>query len=376
MTKSLGIGSTTGHRLLPGRVLTITLRDGTTIYRLSETQVPIVIGGNTYDPMGSLMTLAAIRLTGDGSIPSTQIDAAVIDTGIFTPQAIDLNKFENAIVKLYVVARTTPPTWTAAAGWHSTAASLGNPYFVGNIAKTTKSYPQSYSMEVRGQLAKGKGIVMQHFGSMCRTDLGSILCKVPIYPPGFGGTSTILLSVGRSTHYNLGQALRYNTTGGSTPDAFAEVYFEVTTAGTTSSVQPSMDTTVDNTTTDGTLVVTARNSWTRWGQVTSITDSGHGIVINRDPDPRAVDNWFNQGLIFFVSGLLNGQAEVIADWDQAGLKLTTFMNMTDKLVVGDYIEFSRGCDLKKATCVDPFNNAKNFRGEDDWLGSDATIGGG
>ena len=374
MTKSLGIGSTTGHRLLPGRVLTMTLRDGT-VYRLSETQLPIVIGGNTFDPMGSLITLDAIRLTGDGTVPSTQITAAIMSSGIFTQSRIDLNKFEDAEVKIYVVARTIP-TWNAVSGWRSTAASFGTPYFVGNVAKTTKSYPQDYAMEVRGKLAKGKGVVMEHFGPTCRTDLGSNRCKVPIYPPGFGGTSTVLLSVQRSTAYALGQALRYNTTGGSTPAAFAEVYFEVTTAGTTSSVQPAMDTTIGNTTTDGTVVVTARDSWTRWGQVTSITDSGHGIVINRDPDPRAVDNWFNEGLIFFVSGLLNGQAEVIADWDQAGRKLTTFMNMTGKLVVGDYIEFSRGCDLKKATCVNPFNNAKNFRGENDWLGTDATIGGG
>jgi hypothetical protein len=150
--------------------------------------------------------------------------------------------------------------------------------------------------------------------------------------------------------------VRVNVTGGTTPPAFAERAFEVTTAGTTAGSQPSYNTTIGATTTDGSCVLTARDAWTRYGQVTSIVDDGHGIVIDRDPDARAVDHWFAEGLIYFRSGYLFGQSEVIATWDQSDRKLTTYMNMGDgRLAAGDWIEFNRGCDLRKVTCDQVFH---------------------
>lgn len=349
--KSLHI-SLTSFRLRPARLLTITRTDGT-IYRLAESQLPVTIGGNTWTPLGGLVTLAAIKHTIDGSVPSTQITAALKTGGPFDSVDIDRGMFKQALVQIYPVDRDDPV--------------IADPYFTGHIGQTTYGASQHCAFEVRGATAKAKGNMMEHFQAMCRTDLGSTLCKMPIWP--IGGTH--YTTIARSTGYPLGHFVRVNVTGGTTPAAFAERVFEVTTAGITAASQPSYDITIGNPTTDGSCVLTARDAWTRYGQVVSIVDSGHGIVIDRDPDARAVDGWFAQGLIYFRSGYLFGQAEVIANWNKAAKKLTTFMNMGNgALAVGDYIEFNRGCDLRKITCDLVFHNSKNRRSEDDFLGVD------
>jgi hypothetical protein len=334
----------------PERLITITRGDGI-VYRLAEGQLPITIGGNTWMP--DVVTIQAIKHTIDGSVPSTAIEAVLKTGGPFDSVDVDRGMFKNALVQIYVVDRGSP--------------ALADAYFTGRIGDTTYGSPQSLTFTVRGATAKAKGNMMEHFQAMCRTDLGSTLCKVPIWP--VGGTHYTMIA--RSTPYPLGHFVRVNVDGGSTPASFAERVFEVATAGTTASSQPSYNTTIGATTTDGSCVLTARDSFTRYGQVVSITDQGHGIVINRDPDPRAVDGWFQQGLIYFRSGYLFGQAEVIANWNQAAKKLTTFMNMGNgALVAGDWIEFNRGCDLRKVTCDQVFHNSKNRRSEDDFLGVD------
>jgi hypothetical protein len=349
--KSLHI-TLTAFAPLPRRLLTITRGDGT-VYRFAESQLPITIGGNTWTPLGGLVTLSAIKHTIDGSVPSTQIDAVLKSGGPFDPIDIDRKMFANALVQVYPVDRDTPV--------------IEDAYFTGRIGQTTYGASQFCRFEVRGATAKAKGNMMEHYQAMCRTDLGSTLCKVPIWP--IGGTH--YTTIARSTPYPLGHFVRVNVTGGTTPAAFAERAFEVTTAGTTAASQPSYNTTIGATTTDGSCVLTARDSWTRYGQVTSIVDDGHGIIIDRDPDARAVDGWFAEGLIYFRSGYLFGQSEVIATWHQTARKLTTYMNMGDgRLAAGDWIEFNRGCDLRKVTCDTVFHNSKNRRSEDDILGTD------
>ena len=349
--KSLHI-SLTAFLLAPARLLTITRADGT-VYRFAESQLPITIGGNTWTPLGGLVTLSAMKHTIDGSVPSTDIDVAMKSGGPFDSVDIERKMFANALVQIHVVDRDDPV--------------IADAYFTGRIGQTTYGAPQYCKFSVRGATAKAKGNMMQHFQAMCRTDLGSTLCKVPIWPVG----GTHFTTIARSTPYPLGHFVRVNVTGGTTPAAFAERAFEVTGEGTTAASQPSYDITIGNSTTDGSCVLTARDSWTRYGQVVDIVDDGHGIIIDRDPDARAVDGWFAQGLIYFRSGYLFGQAEVIANWDQSDKKLTTFMNMGNgALAVGDYIEFNRGCDLRKVTCDQVFHNSKNRRSEDDFLGVD------
>lgn len=334
--------------LSPCRLLTITRRDGT-VYRIAEAQSEVVISPNTWLPIGS-GKISNVRHTLGGGVPSVSVTFGMSAAGPFKPVDVDAGKFKDAKIQIHLCDRTSP------------AASL---YFTGYIGRTKFGWPQTVTFETRGQMARGKGGMMQHFQTMCRTDLGSVLCKIPIRPS----------DVVRSTAYALGAAVRKRTlspvTG--TPQDYQNGYFEITTAGTSSSSDVAYDPTVGATTTDGTMVVTARNAWLRYAQIASITDGGHGIVLDRDPDARAVDGWFNEGHVYFCSGYSDTEAEPIANWDQSDRKVTLYRDMTGLIAVNDWIELHRGCDKRKVTCNTVFANAKNFRGEEDFLGSDVVI---
>ena len=91
----------------------------------------------------------------------------------------------------------------------------------------------------------------------CRADVGDSRCKIPINPP----------LVSRDTAYSEGDFVKVitgitDTNGASSAHGLYEnIIYEVTTAGTTASVQPTYDTTLDQDTTDGTAVLTAYEAW-------------------------------------------------------------------------------------------------------------------
>lgn len=336
--------------LTPARLIKITRPDGT-IYRIAEAQNAIVVGEGTYLPIGRTM-LHNIRQTLGGGVPSTKLVAAMHADGPFVPADVDNGKFKNAKVQIWYTDRLAP---------------LASPYFTGYIGRTTYSWPQAVEFEIRGLLARGKGSMMEHFGPMCRTDLGSIArCKAPIRPP----------DVARGTAYVAGQFVRARPSGSTTPDGYADRVYECTTAGTThATVQPSYDTTIGNTTTDGTAVFTARNAFLRWGRIAGVTDSGHGLILNRNPDARATTSvWFAEGHIYFVSGYSNTEAEPIAAWSLGDLKITVYRDMTGLVAVDDWVELHRGCDKTSETCTDVFANKVNFRGEPAIQGADVATG--
>ena len=88
-----------------------------------------------------------------------------------------------------------------------------------------------------------------------------------------------------------------------TPDR-TELYqnrvYRCTTAGTTDLNQPSYDTTIGNTTTDGSAVFTAENAFMRSAQVVSVTDNRtFSISVS---ESRAVDDWFKYGAVLWDTG--------------------------------------------------------------------------
>lgn len=329
----------------PVRLFTVTRRDGI-IVRIAEAQTAVTIAPHTWSPIGRTR-LGNIRQTLGGSVPSTTLKAALQSGGPFDPADVNNGKFRDAKLQVYPVDRSAP------------AISL--PYFTGWIGQHTFGFPQTADFEIRGHMARGKGSMMQHFQTMCRTDLGSVLCKIPILPA----------DVARNTVYAVGAFMRVRPAGSTTPDGYGDRFFECTTAGTThATVQPVYDYTIGNPTTDGAAVFTARDAWTRYAQISSITDGGHGIVLNRDPDARGVDGWFVHGYVRFCSGYSSAdEGEEIASWDQSDRKLMVWRKMTNLIAVNDWVELHRGCDKTKATCLGVFANRKNFRGEDDIPGT-------
>jgi hypothetical protein len=144
-----------------------------------------------------------------------------------------------------------------------------------------------------------------------------------------------------------------------------EVYenriYEVTTAGTTAASVPAYTTTIDATTTDGTAVVTARDSFTRHADIIDVTDtSNFEITVS---EARAVDGWFDGGALIVEDGPNAGTVREIKNWTQTGGIVSLFLAEPFTFYPGQKVRVYPGCDKRLATCSGTFSNVINFRGE-------------
>lgn len=156
-------------------------------------------------------------------------------------------------------------------------------------------------------------------------------------------------------------------------DDYENRIYECTTAGTTASFAPTYDTTVGNTTTDGTVVFTAREAWQRHATVDTVTDRKIlTLSVTGWDETRDVDDWFNGGALAFEDGDNTGKVIEIRDWVQTGRSLTLFLPTPFDIAPGTAVRLYPGCDKRSATCIAKFvlgsvifanGNIKNFRGE-------------
>lgn len=146
----------------PARLCVITRTDGT-IYRITESDVPIVVGADTFSVVAGLQ-ISAVKHTSNGEMPSCQIVATHARGGLFDTQDIDAGLFDAAGVQIYVVDRK-----------HLTRKGL---HFTGSFADITYSRGNTVQFDVKGPAVGAKILMTQKRAPMCRTDLFSVLCGV------------------------------------------------------------------------------------------------------------------------------------------------------------------------------------------------------
>lgn len=94
------------------------------------------------------------------------------------------------------------------------------------------------------------------------------------------------------------------------------------------------------------------------------------------PTTAAPAGWFNDGILTFTSGKLNGRVFEIKNWD--GATLIFFLALVPAPAAGDTFTIEPGCDKTADNCLNKFNNIINRRAEDFIPGMDqilATPGG-
>lgn len=163
--------------------------------------------------------------------------------------------------------------------------------------------------------------------------------------------------------------------------AYENRVYECTGAGATGSVAPTFDTTVGNTTLDGSVTWTAREAFTRHAWVDASSDnstltlSSVGYIGSGD-----VDNWYNGGALIFESGNNEGRVIEIRDWVQASRTITLFLPASYPIEAGTSVRLYPGCDKRSQTCRLKFQfgenqfsngNIRNFRGEPFVPGNDS-----
>jgi uncharacterized phage protein (TIGR02218 family) len=236
----------------------------------------------------------------------------------------------------------------------------------GRLGEVQYTTDNMFNVELRSLTQALAQSVVNQYGPDCPVDLGDIKCGVPIDPAVRAN----------STAYTAGQFVKVATGVGAGYEAYENRIYECTTAGTTAGAAPTFDETVGNTTTDGTVVWTAREAFQRHAVVASVTS--RRIFAITVTEARAVDNWFDLGVLTWETGDNTGRSCEIKTWADAGGVLTLYLSLPYPVQVGDRLRLYPGCNksahMTTGHCANKFvipnsillpatrGNIWNFRG--------------
>jgi len=159
--------------------------------------------------------------------------------------------------------------------------------------------------------------------------------------------------------------------------------YECTTAGTSSGLAVAFDTTVGNTTTDGSVTWTCREAWSRQFTVETVLSPTTFVAKLNGSSSWATgkgSGWWNHGNLVFETGDVNtdGRAyevknstlytSVVPD---IYFEVELHRQPIEPIGPGQIGYISPGCDGQVDTCVAKFDNIDNFRGFPNVPGADA-----
>jgi uncharacterized phage protein (TIGR02218 family) len=325
----------------------LTRTDGTEFF-FTDHDTEIVFESNTYIADSGYQRSA---IQNDSSLSTDNVEVTgFLDSDQISDQDLRGGKFDYAEVEIFMV------NWS-----DLTQESIK--LRRGRLGEVSFSDQGEFRAELLGLTNALKQTIGNVTQPECRADLGDSKCTVPIAPDIRQDSAS----------YALGTFIKVATTAGSGQAVYENRIYECTTAGTTAGSAPTYDTTVGNTTSDGTAVFTTRQAWTRHGVVDTVTDRTQFTLTVAFDESRAVDNWFNNGALEFESGDNDGRVIEIRDWTQSTRELTLFLPASFTIVPGVLVRLYPGCDKRRATCRSKFEisgstyfdigNVINFRGE-------------
>lgn len=287
----------------------------------------------------SVDNLDLLGVFDDDDIKETELRAGLFDYAVVEIFVINWNNVSDGVVKMRK-------------GW---------------LGEVTFLYSGAFIVELRGLTQAFSRRIGEVYTAECRADLGDSRCKVPIYPD----------EVQRNTAYAVGDYVRAsNDPSPSLTEDYDDRIYQCTTAGTTAGTQPAYDTTVGNDTTDGTAVFTAEEAWSRACQVTAVDSSEPRkkfTVTELTPNtggPRGgfADDFMNNGAAIFETGDNAGVGMEIRDFtadDGVTIEqvIELYLDLPFDIQVGDKLRAYPGCDKRRTTCIDKFDNIVNMRAE-------------
>lgn len=324
----------------------ITRTDGV-VYRLTDHDQDIVYDGETYSSSSGYDRTA---VSSAASMDPDNVDlTGFYDSAYISDIDVRKGLLDYATVRVFAINWEDPSQ--GAVKLHS-----GN---LGEVVTTSKGF---FKTELRGLTQRLQQTTGELFSPECRADLGDFRCKIAIDPP----------EVARNSAYEVGEYVKYpNGTGSPYYDKYANRIYKCTTAGTSSSSPVSYTRTLGATQVDGSASFLAQEAWNRDATVSGVTNSQY-FQINVT-DSRAVDDWFNHGVILFETGNNSGLRMEVQDWVASGGHIETFMEFPFDVQVGDRLTIYPGCDKRFQTCKAKFNNVINMRAEPYLPGIDAVL---
>lgn len=307
--------------------------DGTTLY-FTDHDRDIEFNGNTYE---SAYGYARTAVANDSSMSVDNLDlVGILDSNTITEEQLRSGLYDYAEIRVFIVNwdDLSQGELKIRRGW---------------LGEVMLMRDGTFKAELRGMSQVYQQRIGELYSPECRVDLGDARCGVPAFPD----------YVERDTAYDIDDVVRVV--------GINNISFRCTTAGTTDTTLPTYNT-VGNTT-DGTAVFTAEESWVRFGTVDAVTDrrSFESTVT----EARAVDGWFDLGVLRWLTGNNAGKNCEVSSWTQTDGVVTLFLPLYYDIQVGDTFEVFPGCNKRVSTCNDKFDNVINFRGEPYVPGQDA-----
>lgn len=215
-----------------------------------------------------------------------------------------------------------------------------------------------YVAELRGLTDRLQQTIGRVYGRDCGADLGDARCGVRLDPPTWQA----------STAYTKRATGDAKTGSVVKPTTANDRYFRCSVAGTSGGTEPTWNTTLGGTTTDGTVTWVAIKALKASGLVESIIDPH---TIN---DSALTQQIWAGGLLTWLTGDNAGAAQEIKA-DSAGGNIEFWELPPKPIQVGDTFTVTAGCQKRRVEdCVGLHDNAYNFRGFDTIPGTDYLTG--
>lgn len=216
---------------------------------------------------------------------------------------------------------------------------------VGQISMTR----QKLTAEIRGMMDALTKQVLELYSPGCRVDVGSPRCGITLNAPVWAAATAY--TVRQPFDALIGSVVR--------PSTQNRCFFKCVTAGTSSGSEPSWNTTLGATTTDGTVTWEAIAAYTLTGTVTGIATAKRNIETDLTEDT----DYFTGGLLTWLTGLnAGGHMEVKSHLSAAG-RINLVLPMWFAIEVGDTFSISAGCFKRVIDCKDKWNNTYNMQAE-------------
>lgn len=149
---------------------------------------------------------------------------------------------------------------------------------------------------------------------------------------------------------------------------YGGVEFVAQNDGRTGNALPSFDFTVGNSTVDGGITWLA--STPKYSPIATVTSVDSNIVFYSTDLTGYADNFFDWGLVKFLTGSNKDRTIEVDSSIQATGKITSKLSFPYTIQVGDVFQIIAGCDKSRSTCSGVYNNILNFRAEPDVPGTD------
>lgn len=192
------------------------------------------------------------------------------------------------------------------------------------------------------------------YTASCDAFLGDSACGVRLNPSAWAASTAY--TVREAQDAATGSVVRPTTENGR--------FFKCTVAGTSGGTEPTWDTTIGNTTTDGTVTWEAIQGTTLTGTVTAVTDRRTFQDVLRDE----ADGYWDYGKITWSTGNNAGASAEIRSFEYVSgspgiAEFTLFLPMSQDIQAGDQYTVVVGCRKRfSEDCITKFDNADNFRG--------------